>query len=692
MKNWTLVTTCFLLCLFQVKILLSQNSITTENESILQDSVFSLEAITVHAFQYETRLLEIPGAISIISSNELEQNALQSIDFVLNQIPGVYMQSASLTTNRLTIRGIGSRSPYASNKIRAYYAGIPLTNGIGETSIEDLNQSILSKVEIIKGPASGFYGSGLGGTLLFEAIHPSQNLFSVDYGLSSFQSNEINSKLELVGKNSNNQFAIERLSSEGYRENNQTDRLNLNYIGQFETEKHKFNLIINHTDLKAFIPSSLDWETFNNSPRKAASNWAATQGFEDYKKSLVGVSMSSNWENNWTSTASLFGQLRNSEELRPFNLLEENSHYFGGRFLVEKTVKTDNASWKYTLGNESFFEAYNWSTFENEERIKGEILSNNQEYRNYLNVFGQVDYLFSKRLRISASANINKTNYRYTDLFLNDGDQSGNHAFKTMLSPRLAINYSLNQKQRFYGQISHGFSPPSLEETLLPEGGRNTDIQPETGWNYEIGSRGYLFEELFYDVSAYFMSINNLLVAKRVDEDAYLGINAGKTAHPGLEYYLRYRLPASTNWHHQLGVNGNFAPYYFVDFVDGDADYSGNELTGTPRHQNNFSYQLQIKQQFDIQLHYNRVGRIPLRDDNSIYADRYGLLNTNFQYKKTWGQIMMKVMVAVNNLTNEHYSSMVLINASSFGSNQARYYYPGMPLNFSFRIKMAYQF
>lgn len=687
MKLWFSPIACLFLLLFLKGIVVAQSTTVAENRPNFQDSIYPIDEVTVHAFHYETKLLEIPGAISVISVNKLAENPTQSIAYVLNQVPGVYMQSASLTTNRLTIRGVGSRSPYASNKIRAYYAGIPLTNGVGETTIEDLNQSVLSSVEVIKGPASGFYGAGLGGTLLFDAIHPGQSELSVDYGMASFQTYKTNGELAIKGKNSINLLAFENLDSHGFRKNNQTNRSNYNYIGQFKTGRHEINLIANHINLKAHIPSSIDYETYLHSPEKAASNWAATRGYEDYQKNLFGASLISKWEKGWKSTLVFFGQSRDSKELRPFNLLNENSHYLGERLIAEKTLNTEQGQWKFLLGNESFFEHYDWST-----SLNGgdSLLSENLEKRNYVNVFAQIEYLLAKRLHISASANVNQTAYHYTDLFLSDGNQSGDHSFKTIISPRIAVNYSLSTTHKLYAQISHGFSPPSLEETLLPNGGRNPDIQPETGWNYELGSRGYLFDGMYYDVSFYYMHITNQLVSRRVGEDAYLGVNAGKTAHPGLEYYLQSQLPAGLVWKHDLSINGDFTPYYFIDFVDGGNNYSGNELTGTPRYQANFGYQAEFWKQIGFQLHYLMIGRIPLRDDNSIYSSKYGLLNTSIQYKKNWGKIYLKVLAAANNVTDEHYSSMVLINASSFGSRAPRYYYPGTPINFSFKLKLSY--
>lgn len=85
---------------------------------------------------------------------------------VINQTSGVYIQSAAINTNRITIRGVGSRTLFGTNKIRAYFNGIPITSGSGETTIDFYDTSTLAGIEIVKGPKATQYGSNLGGTIL----------------------------------------------------------------------------------------------------------------------------------------------------------------------------------------------------------------------------------------------------------------------------------------------------------------------------------------------------------------------------------------------------------------------------------------------------------------------------------------------------------------------------------------------
>jgi iron complex outermembrane receptor protein len=69
------------------------------------------------------------GAASVAIDNRTDLNKGDGVILtsVLNKIPGVYMQQGALNTNRISIRGIGSRAQYGTQKNKAYYEGIPLT-------------------------------------------------------------------------------------------------------------------------------------------------------------------------------------------------------------------------------------------------------------------------------------------------------------------------------------------------------------------------------------------------------------------------------------------------------------------------------------------------------------------------------------------------------------------------------------
>ena len=96
------------------------------------------------------------------------------IDLVspINQISGVFILSGALNTNRITIRGVGARTLYGTDKLRLYYNNIPITNGSGFSAIESFDMENLSHIDVIKGPKGTNFGANLGGAILLNSQQP----------------------------------------------------------------------------------------------------------------------------------------------------------------------------------------------------------------------------------------------------------------------------------------------------------------------------------------------------------------------------------------------------------------------------------------------------------------------------------------------------------------------------------------
>jgi len=322
-------------------------------------------------------------------------------------------------------------------------------------------------------------------------------------------------------------------------------------------------------------------------------------------------------------------------------------------------------------------------------------LSSFRENRRYYNLFFDSKYSLSKVTKLTFGLNYNNTSYRLADLFLSDGiDFSGNYNFGAILSPKFGLTHQISKNTMFYSTISHGFSPPSLEETLLPDGLINNNIKPESGWNYEIGSRGGVFNnKLNYDIALYSMDVKNLLVARRTSNDEFIGVNAGKTNYNGLEITLNYKIINTKKFKANLSNALAYNNFKFKEFIDDANNYSGNDLTGMPNLTLNSTFSFEILLGFYGFINYNYVGKIPLRDDNSVYSDTYKLVHTKLGYRTSDNKkLQFDVFIGINNIFNEKYASMVLINAGSFGGNTPRYYYPGEPVNYYSGISLKYIF
>ena len=672
----------------------------------LEEEPQNLSEVLIKTDNFQAELRKISSSISLLSPVEIKSNDQVNIAPVLNMTPGVYMNNGTWTTNRITIRGIGSRNLFGTSKIRAYYQDIPLTNGSGETTIEDIEIRSVGRLEILKGPSSSLYGAGLGGTI---QLIPDKGLFdnrrvSAETMLGSFGLQRYLLTANLGNRKNSSLLSYSDTRRDGYRDNNETRRKTLTFSSNhYLNENNRIVAIGNLIDLRAEIPSSLNEEDYLNNPEKAAFTWGSAQGYEDYTKFLAGLSWNHDYGAEASQVTSLFGSWHDSYEARPFNILEEETRGAGirSRFLSRNRVFSKQLQW--TVGAELFYDRNDYQTFANLYQdyppgtgsVKGSQLSDLSERRFYLNVFADSKYHLTDKAILDLGFNVNRTQYRLKDNFNGDAtDISGDYSFQTMFSPRIGFNYQLGRNSMAYAQISHGFSPPKLEETLMPDGLINKDIQPETGWNYEIGSRGRIVREIFqYELSLYLMDVRDLLVARRTGDDQFIGVNAGRTELKGLElglsYYMLNSEAVSITHSNALSLNH----HVFREFEDLDQDFSGNDLTGVPSH--TFNSQLFVKSRPGIYgyVNYYAVGEIPIRDDNSVYSEAYQVVNLKVGYQTDFNSAwQFEVYAGINNLFDEKYASMLQINAGSFGGSAPRYYYPGEPINYYAGIKLGYAF
>lgn len=669
----------FLFLLFQLNISAQDNRTAAKDTTSLSGEI---EEVTIAAFRTPYNLFNTPAPINLVSPEQLELgNALTPVE-ALNQVPGVLMHHGTLNTNRLTIRGIGARTPYSTNKIKAYFGDIPLTSGDGETTLEDLENTSISKVEIIKGPSSSLYGAGLAGVILFHPKSVKKTFIQNQSLIGSFGTLKNTVSTGAAQKNLNVFAMGSTLQSEGFRENNKTSRLNLLLNGTYSfSEKVNMQVLLKATKMNAYIPSSLDLPTFENTPEKAAANWKNILGYEEYMNGQFGISLNYLSQKNEKISAATFGSFRNAEEQRPFNLLDEFSDYLGWRAYAQKNIRGKNHEMIFTSGLEFFREKYNWSTFSNQTGHA--MLSDNIEKRQYENLFLQMESNFARKYFISAGINGNLTRFYYTDNFPENGDQSGQHSYQPVLSPRLGVNVVLSRKFSMFANISHGFSTPTFEETLYPEGSVNADILPESGTSTELGFRSALWGKIQFSASYYRIFIKNLLVARRTGEDAYIGVNAGSSVHPGFETELKWQI-TKPNIYPSVSIAGNatVANYHFTDFVDLGVDYKGKNLPGTSKFNGLAMVSLAPVKSFQFNFWHRLTGKMPVNDANTDYTNAYGLTSAELEFDESFGRVKMKIKGGVQNLLDVKYASMLAVNAPAFGSSLPRYYYPGAPRNY----------
>jgi iron complex outermembrane recepter protein len=673
--------------------------------SQVKNDTIAIPEIILEASPIKNSLQNAASSVSVISSTDINKTDGIILTPVLNKIPGVYMQQGNLNTNRITIRGIGARSQFGTNRVKAYFNSIPLSSGEGETVIEDIDVASIEKIEIIKGPNSTSFGSGLGGVIhLFSRETPSLESFgkaTTTFGSYGLLQQRLSGGYS--DSNSNVYSSYSDLQSDGYRTNSSYDRKAFNLHGKQKiSENGNLSFLGIFTRLKAYIPSSLNEKDFINNPEKAALNWAAAQGYESYDKFLIGLGYDHQFSNKWSLKSSLFSNFKDGYETRPFDILADKTNSLVLRWNLNYKERLFSLPFELSFGTELALEKYQYSLFKNlylsqpgQGSIEGEQFSEIHQDRNYINYFLQMEVWLLKNLHLETGIALNTTTYSLEYVFQpNSNTQNKGYTFGSIWSPRIGLSYKVGKGKNIYASISKGFSVPSVAETLTPDGQINTDLKPETGWNYELGFKGNWFGNQLYTEFTFFSTqIENVLVAQRTAEDQYVGINAGSSSHPGIEFLVNYTLFESAIFQVTPYFSAALNNFKFKDFVDRGNDYSGNQLTGVPDKQLNFGLDVKTKKGLSINMSYLIIGKIPMNDSNTKYSDSYAALDIKTTYFFTILKVLKTELNAgVNNALDEKYAASILPNAVGFGNAQPRYYYPGNPINYYGGFSVSYIF
>lgn len=640
------------------------------------DSIRILDAVRVESYQISGSLRSIPGSLSVLTGEAIGQTDGTNMAGTLNTLPGVTMQTGSFTTNRIVIRGMGSRTPYNTNRIRTYLNDIPLTSSEGISSPEEIDLQSLGRIEIVKGPSSALYGSGLGGSInLLTPVTLLRNLRAgIQYG--SYNTVQAGITGNLITDQSDFFGHIGYLHSDGYRENSRYDRVSLLSAAGWKFAGWTVNYSLLLMGVRAGIPSSLGATMFENDPQSAAPAWKSIEGYKRYGKGMAGITLAKSFKDRFTNKLILFGRGIDSYEKRPFNNLDDRS--LGAGLRNKLSYHGEKTDW--LLGVEWIYEQYYWKL-----DLDGSLLNENRENRSQLNVFAMGYYRPSRKLNISVAGAINRITYSLTDLYADNGDQSDTRSFPVIFSPRVGFNYAPFTNWAIYGSAGHGFSMPSPEETLLPAGDVNQDIKPEQGFQFEIGTRLSLLDrDLEFDGTLYWIELKDLLVTKRITEDIFTGLNAGQTRHLGMELQLYSCIISMTDFPGKIHTAFSYTLTMnrFIEFTDDTSTYDGNLLPGIPDQTLYFQLTWEPAKWMEFSFDLRYTGNQYLKDDNSLEYPGYLISNlkmtANLPVKKS---AVLSLFAGINNLSDNHHASMLVVNAQGFGATEPRYYYPGLPRN-----------
>ena len=469
-----------------------------------KDTSSALQEVVVQAFHGKTTWKQVPASIATIQKSDFRNSPVPSFVPVFNTVPGVRMEERSPGSYRLSIRGSLLRSPFGVRNIKVYWNGLPLTDGGGNTYLNLIDLSQITGAEILKGPVAAAYGAGTGGAVLLKTDAPESipNGHHLSGGLSggSFGLFQQQAGWEYRSASFTNSFQQVHLQSDGYREQSRMRRDGLNWQASWRRKKHVWRVLALYTDLFYQTPGGINEAQFAMNPKQARQPAGALPGAVQQQTAIY----------NKTGYAGLHHEWKVNEANSIRSFITGSITAFKNPFITNyEERKEDNAGvgtqWQYKWGNDvhqlQWNTGFEWQyqfaeidNFGNRRGVKDTLQYSDRVSASQWFVFTQVQYRFHRKWTLQAGISSNEQLYRYKRL----GAPPMLYTTKkiqSVLTPRIALSYQFTPTITGYALAARGFSAPTLAEFRPSDGNFYGDLNAETGWNVEIGWKGYLFHD-----------------------------------------------------------------------------------------------------------------------------------------------------------------------------------------------------
>lgn len=674
-------------------------------QEIKQDSIktIPLEEVVVKASRSETRIGDMPSSIQVISSKQIQgAQASLSLEESLRNVPGVFVSNRFNFSqgDRISIRGIGTRSQFGVRGIKIIYDGIPLTFPDGLTQINNIDLSSLGRIEVLKGASSVLYGNSSGGIIYLtsEATPEEKLIITPSYLLGSFGLQKAQVKASgTIGKfkyliNTN------RTYSDGFRDFSTSLIYNFNSNFNYSiNERSSLSMVINGNDSPYLLnPSSLDKKTAKEDP-SSSRQFNKLQGAGKKTRQLqAGLGYQLKIKNNQSLEVTGFGVVRDLFNPIPGRIIDLERQSGGLRTTYNKNFILNELNIGIKAGYDFEYQVDERTESENqgitEETLatlkKEDILKNVQKGPALLaqkesimgnGIFAKLDINFQK-LALTAGARLDNYSFKVSDQFMEDGaDNSGSKSFQ-QINPAVGFVYHFSRVFNLFSNYSSSFQTPSANEFgNLPTGvgGFNEDLKPETIKSFEAGIRGKLFKNVFsYEVSAFYMNIHNQLIGYQtanVNSDEVYYRNSGKTRNVGFETFFSFS-PQSF-W--GIDISYAFNEFRFVDYSlqteGGDYQLKGNKVPGVPQDRFFTAIKFYPVKGLTAEINFQQVGKYFTNDFNGPEKEgdlkdfinkSYSQLDFRMAYEHQFGKIFPKIYGGINNILDQRYNGSIVPNAA----------------------------
>ncbi len=652
----------------------------------------AIEEIEVFANSRRSEgLTSVNAAVSVLDEEELGLILHTHYQEALSRVPGFSGnrnngQESLMALRSPVLTGAGACGAFliAENGIPVRSAGFCNVNEMFDTHSE-----YAQSIEVIRGPASSFWGSNaLHGLVNVRLPQPGEiGEISLEQGpRGSYRAKTA------IGSDSGNfkqSLYFTGISEEGYRDDSGVDQQKASWLYEYT--------LANGIQMEGGF-------TYNNLNQETAGYVAGTKAYEDSNRRDTNPNPEAYRDSqstrawtrftmesgDWEITATpYFREVNMSfvQHFLPGQPIEDNEHRSIGVQIAAFRELSNNSTFSWGLDAESTDGAYkeNQANPTTGSLFVRRTIPQGMHYdyeveANQFAVFANYETPLTDRLDLSIGARLENIDYEYDNLML-DGRTDANGVACGFggcrfsrpadrdddfsdVSPKLGLSYELNGSHNFFVRAQRGIRAPQSTELYRLQGSQSVaDLDSVELDSYELALQG-AGSNWNYSASLYWMDKENEVLK----DSNRMNLNGSHTKHQGFEVAVGYDL---TNSLSLAGVYNLADHTYENDLVSGGQNINGNDIDTAPDHFGNLRLTYRPAENLLAELELVHMGEYYTNPENTASYDGHDLLNLRLQY-----DVNDDLMIYLNalNITDEEYAER-----ADFSGWVGDRYFPGEP-------------
>ncbi len=677
-----------------------------------------LSDVVVNATRSDTPLDQMPLNTTILTKEVLESSPDQTIDQVLKNVPGVFLNDVPYyqkdpTGQSINVRGLGY------GRTLVLIDGLPANDAFyGTVQWNLVPMSSIESVEFVRGGVSSLYGNyGMGGVININTKTPKNSSQEVSASYGSFGTGNVAASKDLIVSDAMQmRFSADYFSSEGFQNyatispgspSNIKNGMGTDAVKNSNVRLQ--NYFKPTQDTNAFLRMGYSTMADLSNNYAIAPNLIQTADVAAGSTTKIDVDKKAQ-VNVYYQNTNFYKQTANNLTAAPYK------PYINANYTDPYSTVGASAQYTHDLklaGIDQYIlavDARNISASNQTNNLASTGAVNSVNYaqgqQNFYGLLGQIKSKASAiPLEATLGARVDAWNSQ-TPTYSNTNYGTGNTGIptyssvpnqsKTQLSPSLGLLYNVSSDWDLRSAAYQAFHAPSMNNTLRSYGNSvsgyslaNPNLTPETMTGYEVGT-DYRWKSGFAQLTAFNNYITNAITSYKITSANWAFANSLCTSSgisgcsqtstsPGytnVSYYTNQQNLLSQGlelqYHHDInphwGLDGGYSYTKTTLTWSATSDPINTQVGGVPRNMANAGLTYYPVPQASLTTTVRYVGNSWMAT-GSLPVPAYAVVGLKANYQVT---PQAAVFASVVNLFNRQY---VTFNIAS----QASSYQAGMP-------------